>query len=330
MGWEAVSEIHRPLLPYSELGTVFDNPSDIHDALAQVLGLGELDDILKVLQNEKKARQSRVDSATSRLDSLLPRLQAIVTATGDARAERCVAALKGKKKALDAVAEVLDNDSETPADPSVALLRHVHIQAPSREQVEEAARGLVEAVTAVEQSASTDAGRARSLAKLLEQALQFHASHGEEECPVCHAPGRLGPTWRDETTAELTRLRTEANAAEQAHTRLDQVLKTARRMLEIPRANIQPLETMGLTSVTAALSAVDRWNSGASLTDARALAEHLTSHLDTLLAALAALDAEVHTELARREDLWRPLANELRAWLPDGRVAENAQAKWPI
>ena len=40
-----------------------------------------------------------------------------------------------------------------------------------------------------------------------------------------------------------------------------------------------------------------------------------------------ALDAEVHTELARREDLWRPLANELRDWVPAGARGAPAQAQ---
>jgi len=326
LGWDAASEVHRPLLPYAELGTVFDNPSDIHDALARVLGLGELDEIVKTLQTERKAREARVQGASATLLATVSRLDAIAAATGDARAQRCLAALTGKKRRLDEVEAVLESDGDASADPAVAILRAAHVPAPAREAVEQAAAAILEAVAAVDRNASTDAGRARDLAKLLEQALQFHGSHGGADCPVCRAPDRLGESWRDATTAELARLRTEAVAAEQSHVRLEQAVANARRMLAIPRKKMAEVASVGLSSVNTALAAVDEWNGGASLTDPRALAAHMTARINALLAAVEGFDREVREELARREDLWRPVAHELRVWLPQGRAAEITQA----
>lgn len=34
LGWQTAIRTHRPLLPYPELGAVFDKPSEIHDALS--------------------------------------------------------------------------------------------------------------------------------------------------------------------------------------------------------------------------------------------------------------------------------------------------------
>ena len=51
------------------------------------------------------------------------------------------------------------------------------------------------------------------------------------------------------------------------------------------------------------------------------------SGVDTRAAALDALHADVTTELARREDLWRPLATELRDWVPHALAAAPAQAQ---
>jgi hypothetical protein len=47
LGWHSAIRTHRPLLPYTELGAVFDRPSEIHDALVEVLGLGEFDAVQK-------------------------------------------------------------------------------------------------------------------------------------------------------------------------------------------------------------------------------------------------------------------------------------------
>ena len=84
---------------------------------------------------------------------------------------------------------------------------------------------------------------------------------------------------------------------------------------------------MGIASATPALDAVAQWNGGATLTDPLALADHLSHGVDALIAALGAFHIEVRTELVRREDLWRPMATELRDWVPHALVAVPAQAQ---
>ncbi len=74
LAWHTAIRTHRPLLPYSELGAVFDRPSEIHDALVEVLGLGEFDTVQKTLHSTRKTRETIVGTAGARLTGILPRL----------------------------------------------------------------------------------------------------------------------------------------------------------------------------------------------------------------------------------------------------------------
>ncbi len=114
--------------------------------------------------------------------------------------------------------QVLLNDGGAQAaDESVTALRSaiLQTQAPSRDEASRAANELREAAAEVENSLETDAGRARALAQLLEQALSYHAAHHRsddagpkaaaiknrkakagkgtlfsgEDCPVCGTSG---------------------------------------------------------------------------------------------------------------------------------------------
>ncbi len=83
LGWDVAMRSHRPLLPYAEMGAVFDKPSEFHDALVEVLGLGEFDAIQKTMQAVRKEREAVVAVAADRLKNILPRLQALAASSGD-------------------------------------------------------------------------------------------------------------------------------------------------------------------------------------------------------------------------------------------------------
>ena len=179
----------------------------------------------------------------------------------------------------------------------------------------------------MEQSRGTDAGRARALAQLLDQALRYHASHATSDCPVCGTTGALGGMWRDDTAAALADLKSRADAADRAHTRLDRATTAAHALLRVSSGAIEPLAAMGIASARPALRALSEWSSGASITDPLALAAHLEQRVDGVVTALDRLRADVHDELKRREDLWQPMATELRDWVPQALAADAAQAQ---
>lgn len=319
LGWGAAMSMYRPFLPYSELSDLFDKPSEIYDALAKILGLDDLNEVHGLLQEARKAEQAPVDDVNDRLKALLPRLEA---AADDARAAACARALKPRKRDLAAVGAVLDAERTVTADPAVALLRRAHVTSPDPDAVAQAARALEAADVAVAALASTDASRARELAQLLDQALRFHAAHTDANCPVCGAPDRLGDVWKAATTSQVAALRLQANEADAAHRRLQAAVDAARRLLAVPLQTLHELGGLGLSTAAAAVDAVERWNSGAGLSAPKELAAQLLREMDPLRTALAALQQEAEAELARREDLWQPIAADLRTWLTDATAAE--------
>lgn len=339
LGWHAAIGTHRPLLPYSELGAVFDKPSEIHDALVEVLGLGDFDAVRKTLEAARKAREATVSTAGGRLTGILPRLRALAESSGDKRAESAAKALAGKKPDLDALQLVLNAGTGEVVDERVATLRAAaHVQGPSREAVASAIHELRETAAAVEQSRGTDAGRARALAQLLDQALRYHAAHlapggtgtpllQSRDCPVCGTADVLGATWRDETSTALADLRLRADAADRAHARLERAITAAHALLRVSPAGIEPLTAMGIASAKPALAVALQWSSGASITEPLALAAHLEQCLDDVATAFDALRTEVHDDLKRREDVWQPMATELRDWMPQARAAAEAQGQ---
>jgi recombinational DNA repair ATPase RecF len=329
LGWHTAIRTHRPLLPYSELGALFDRPSEIHDALVEVLGLGEFDAIQKTLQNARKARETIVSSAGGRLAGILPRLRALAESSGDKRAAAAAKALAGKKPDLESLRQALEDEGQGSVDADLTALKQaaMQAQAPSREAVSAATNELREAAAAVEASRGTDAGRARALAHLLEQALRFHAAHTTPDCPVCGTSGALGGTWRDDTKTALADLKSKADAADRAHKRLEQAIASAQGLLRTPSTHFESVGPLGIASAAPALVAVAEWSGGASITDPLALAAHLETQVDGVATALDTFRAEVHAELSRREDLWRPMATELRDWVPQALAAGDAQAQ---
>jgi ABC-type Mn2+/Zn2+ transport system ATPase subunit len=323
LGWQTVIRTHRPLLPYNELGTLLERPSDVYDALAEVLGLDDLLSAQKHLQQARKGAQLQVDTVNQRLSALLPKLT-VAAESGDGRATKCLAALRTKKRDLETLSSLLSADAAASSDPSVALLRRFHLTAPSTESIQEVAQSLDGAAAAVEAASHTDAGRARELARLLDDALRYHRAHRGNDCPVCGAGGRLDAAWQAETAEHVAALRFEADAAEQAHRRLQEAFSAARH-LTVPTQSLSELQTLALPSAAAAASTVAAWNAGTQLTDAKALSTHLVGESDPLRHSVQTLNAEVHAELARREDLWQPISGEVRTWLADARAAEHHQ-----
>ena len=131
LGWHTAIRTHRPLLPYTELGAEFDRPSEIHDALVEVLGLGEFDAVQKTLQTARRSREAIVTTTSARLTQILPRLRALAESSGDTRAETAARALAGKKPDLEALRSVLEASTGESMDEGVKMLRQAAMHARS-------------------------------------------------------------------------------------------------------------------------------------------------------------------------------------------------------
>src|ERR687898_2329395 len=324
LGWAAAVEMYRPFLSYSELGSMLDaGPSALYDALSAILGLEDLVVAEGRLKEAAKQRKKLGDDAKSSLAPLLERLGEIE----DERAHACLEALSGKAWDLDTVERsVIGPEYSLQEETEGAALRQLTTLAgPSADEVRIAAEGLEAASAAIDQFGGTEAQKALQTAELLESALRVHADHGDQDCPVC-GKGELDRTWRDETEKEVARLRTVAEQADLAHRLRDEAKKSAKSLMLAPPSLLSSASALGI-SVDELTSAWKSWSSGASIDDAEPLAEHLRAAHVSLVREIEAVRDAAAKELQTREDVWRPVAAELAAWLDDARQAQRGEAQ---
>ena len=323
LGWDQALVAYRPFLSYNELGSMLEGkPSELHDAMSSILGLDDLDKAVKALGDAKRVRARRKRDAKDALQPLLTTL----AEHDDERAARCHTALSGRAWDLDAVDEVLLADEiDTEAAGVLTTLRGLaSLDCPSDEQVEKATSELLGAQAAVDDLAGSDADKADALARVLSAALHAHEAHGDQDCPVCGA-GRLDAAWHAAATDEVMRLRREASAARQAHTRLEHAITAARMLAGDPPAVLIEGEQAGVET----LAAVTAWRRVQALPDGAVdIADHLERTHQPLRDAVAAVRSAASAELDRRNAEWVPLARELSQWAAEARhaVAADEQA----
>ena len=324
LGWAGAVEMHRPFLSYSELGSMLDSgPSALYDALSAILGLEELVVAEARLKGAAKERRKQADEAKSLLAPLLERLGEIE----DERAQACVQALSAKTWNLDTVERlVIGPEYSLQEETEGAALRQLAtLEGPSADEVEVAAEGLEAASAAIAQLGGTEAQRALQTVELLEAALRFHADHGDQECPVC-GEGGLNRTWRKKTEEEVARLRTVAEQADLAHRLRNEATKSAKSLMLAPPSLLSTASTFGI-GVDDLSKAWTAWASGASIDDAEALAAHLRTTHASLVTEIEMVREAAAKELQSREDIWRPIAAELAAWLDIAKQAETGEAQ---
>lgn len=318
IGWAAAAETYRPLLSYNELGAMFEGrPTEFHDALAAILGLGDLDGAGRLLRDERIARERDLDAAKSSLAGLLPRLEA----TEDERAQKVLTALRGRNWDLAAAETVAAGDAQAGQDgQDLALLRElVGLTAPDEDVVLEATEQARQAIALLAAVAGTPAGDARRLAGLLREALAYHEAHGDGDCPVCGRQAALNEGWRSTAETEVNRLAVLAREAEEADKAGREAMHQLALVLSASAPVLDRADRVGIDAA-AARTAWARY-ADAPRGDLPALADHLDETVGPLRQAVDELRQAAAAELARREDVWRPLARDLAAWLASAHQA---------
>ncbi len=325
LGWDHALRAHRPFLSYDELGSMFDEPSGLYDALSSVLGLEDLVQARSRLGEARRERERLVRATEQRLSQLRPRLEALE----DERARGCLAALSSTSWDLEAletvllgpVAEEVENGTET------TLHRLAALSPPSLEEVVRAADDLRRAARDRAATVGTDAERANRVADLLQRALDLHTAHGDRDCPVCGREGALNARWRASAEAQVRELRERARAVTVAEELSRQARERVQRLLS---ASPEVLERAGAVGIdaTAAAAAWADWNATPDQ-DLEAMADHLLDRFEALETALAGVREAARAELERRESAWRPLARDLSEWLGQAREAQAARAVLP-
>ena len=231
LGWTRPLEQFRPILSYEELGGMLEgSPSELHDALAKVLGTEELGDALKRIQVRLKSRKAPGDAATQR------RKQLVVNASElpDERAADAAKLLRKTSPDVVALRALATGSVTVDRGPIPALRSLTALEAP----VTESQAGVVAGRLRTAVTELADAGAevsARQLARLgvLEQALEVHATHGEMSCPVCHS-ATLDEVWAQTSRALVAQQREELAELATARQNFDDALRAARALI-VPR-----------------------------------------------------------------------------------------------
>lgn len=321
LGWEQALASHRPFLSYNELGSLLDEgPSKLYDALSLVLGLDELVEALRELAQARLQRTKALEAVKKQLPPILATLKSLVEENDDDRAKHCLGALSGKTWELEAVAEQVFGTEKAPPSDVDLLRRAVSIEPIDTARTSAAADELRLATADLDSLKDSDAARAQGLVTLLIQALEHHRHHAEPDCPVCKSRGVLDNTWRGSTEAEIERLRDDASVYESARAQEKEAHQRALDLITEPPSFLSDLSRIGI-QVDDVTEAWNRWYSGRSLSVAD-LPKHLERGPEDVNARITLLVDSARVELQRREDRWRPVAEDLGTWVQE---AQNAR-----
>lgn len=331
LGWKEALISYRPFLSYNELGSMLDEgPSKLYDALSLVLGLEDLVNGQAMLARIRLDRQQALDGANQQREAHIALLKKLLEEGADDRASACLDALLSKSWGLEALEAVLATGAIPPADQDITILaRALSLDAGDPARVQSIASELKKADEGLKAVAGTDADAARQVAQLLSAALEFHAGHGDSDCPVCRSKGALSKSWAASTRTEIERLRSIASSSDQAHGAANAVIKEAKALLTPPPKLLAQLFEIGLDGLAAAREQWEGWHAPSINDDLLALATHLEARHEAFASAIDVLKKSAAAELKRREDRWRPIATVISRWIQSAREARAGAEHLP-
>lgn len=301
---------YRPFLPYAELGSALERPTEIYDKISAILGLGPLASACKTLHDEVLALEKTAKAARRVLPELLARLAEV----SDPRARRAHAELSLRDPGLDAIEALATGDRRDEDQSLRALRRLAELTGPDAQAVRQAADRLRTAARDAERVRGTAAQDARDRADLLERALGHHRRHPQAPtCPVCETPERLDDDWAARASGQIARLRSEASTAESAARELNAASAAAARLV----ADVPP----GLPAPLAEAWRV--WSASRSLDD---LDEYVRAGTHLSEECRLAREGAV-AKLADQDGRWQEIAPAVAAWCRDARAATTAMTR---
>ncbi|HEX9187740.1 MAG TPA: hypothetical protein VGB87_11735, partial [Vicinamibacteria bacterium] len=329
LGWTDALASYRPFLSYNELGSMLDEgPSKLYDALAKILGLDDLVKAQDALQQERSTREKALRDADKERKDLVAKLAAVA----DDRAKQAHEALQRKDDwGIDKVEAIVAGTAGGDTESVTLLLKRLAATAvPTQGTIDAAILQLREAAERQQRAAQTVAGKADDLAAVLTQALHFHDTHGDGDCPVCGLPKALDKTWHETKRAELEQLQQAAKEARDARSAAQAAIASAQRLIATDTETLAKAEAEGALR-EAAKEARTRAEAcqpkpKADAITPEALADALETNAGALREALDRLKTTAAAELAKREDAWRPFAAQIAQWLPRAKQARQAAA----
>ncbi|WP_225846851.1 AAA family ATPase [Streptomyces sp. HPF1205] len=311
LGWDEALRTYRPILSYSELGQMLTaKPVRMYDALATILGLGQLSDARQRLADREKELAEPEKRAKAGLDSLL----AALAETDDPRARTALAAL-ARPVDPERVRALLAGAGSADAAEPIRLRRLAGLEGPRVDDVARAAERLRIAAADAADARLTDAGDARARADLLDRALRHHQRHrGDPACPVC-GEARLDDAWAVRAAEQIDLLRADAAEAE-----------TAVRELRSARQHLLALIAGPPSWLPDAMRPVwDAWTACREIIEDDVLASSAEKTAAALADACHQVREQAERELAAHDEQWLRVVPRLAGWLRDHDEAAAAK-----
>ncbi|MCX3286838.1 AAA family ATPase [Streptomyces sp. NEAU-H22] len=310
--WKQALRDFRPFLSYVDLDRMISGkPSEMYDAIATILGLGQLSAADGRLRQEAKALEDADKAAKAELPGLK---EALYELEDDERAVQALVAVDTAGtpdfETVEALVAGLPADGD---DGLLAGLRaEADVQGPETAQVRTAVDRLRRALADAEDLRGTGAEDALRRAELLERAVAHHDRHPDAAaCPVCGTDGMLDPVWAADAIAQIAALRQEAEAAAGARSELRSAARAVQDLVHTPR------------QIPAALADPWRaWTACRTISDPGELAQRAHEAAETLADACAAVKENAVRELEKRDERWRGLVTRLAAWAERARAVE--------
>ena len=230
LGWTEGCSVYRPFLSHAELEAMLGRPSELYDRLSGVLGLEEVPAALKRLADKRKTIGAEVKAPKAHLPDAAGRPQRLHRAPRTHRRSRTRRQGAGsRRRRAHRHGSRRHRRRRQPPSAAPGGWHHLPDVGPIAAALRSAAAGLA----ALE---GTAAERAARTASLLRAALDFHAEHGDQPCPICGV-GALDADWRSSADADASRFETEAASWQVAQRSAGAVNETVRRLPHVPGAS---------------------------------------------------------------------------------------------
>lgn len=319
-GWREDLLAYRPFLSYRELGNLISGkPSELHDALKSVLGLGPL-----AAAQERLTRAKRLLAEPERAASKVRKeLRTLLADIDDERAARAASLLRSTTPDLAALGTLVHGTDD--AQQLAALRALQALPLPDPESVAAATARIRAAVDQVAAAATADVRTADTAGSLLRAALRHHDEAGDGPCPVCES-GHLDSGWHTQTEARAIELETSVARLRSAVTELEDAEHDARLLTQAVPVALNPAAPIDCSTATEAWR---RWVDAADHDQPGALAHALDDAVNPLIDAVTELKARAQAELGRLDEVWAPCARALAAWLHQAEMAAASTAVLP-
>jgi len=321
LGWGGALSSFPPLLSHNELEHVLDEgPSKLYDALAGILGLGDL----AGAQRSLRERRLALEQLSAQAKHGAEQVRAILGISEDERAEAARRALDAKVWDVGSLERLAGGAADVDERSALTRLRNLaSLPVLDSTAVSAAVAELRAAHSDLARRSETESARAHELARLLEQALTVHSHAEDQTCPVCGTTEVLTYEWRLLANERVAELRSAATAIDVELSRLGRATRDARQLVTALPVAVRDGGGLG-ADVEPVRVLWETWSQLPDGDDPLRIANHLEVHGSSLGKAIAALRKQAAAELERRETSWRPAAQALAEWLPPARRAQEA------